>query len=103
MAKTTAQIVCKNNWLFACLYKSLPSACFLLLYNFLFMCNALVFCLKKQDIFFLEKAVLILILYHLFIVMFIYIQRFVIKNYIYKTIVIIWPCHILYSEITSVI
>ena len=36
------------------------------------MCNAFVFCLKKQDIF-LEKAVLILILYHLFILMFIYI------------------------------
>ena len=36
------------------------------------MCNLFVFCLKKQDIF-LEKAVLILILYHLFIFMFIYI------------------------------
>ena len=40
--------------------------------NFLFMCNAFVFCLKKQAIF-LEKAVLILILYHIFILMFIYI------------------------------
>ena len=37
-------------------YKSLPSTCFvLLIYNFLFMCNAFVFCLKKQDIF-LEKS-----------------------------------------------
>ena len=61
------------------------------------MCNAFVFCLKKHDIF-LETAVLIFILYHLFILMFIYIQRFVIKNDIYKTPVIIWPCHILYSE-----
>ena len=97
MAKTTAQSVCKNNWLFVCLYKSVPSTWFVLLYKFLFMCNAFVFCLKKQDIF-LEKAVLILILYHFFILMFIYIKRFVIKNYIYKTPVIIWPCHILYSE-----
>ena len=47
---------------------------------------------------FLEKALLILILYHLFILMFIYIWRFVIKNNIYKTTVIIWQCHILYSE-----
>ena len=71
MAKTTEeQSVCKNNWLFVCLYKSLPSTCFVHLYNFLFMCNAFVFCLKNQDIF-LEKAVLILILYHLFIPMFI--------------------------------
>ena len=61
------------------------------------MCNAFVFCLKKQNIV-LEKAVLILVLYHLFILMFIYIQHFVIKNYIHKTPVIIWPCHILYSE-----
>ena len=61
------------------------------------MCNAFVFCLKKHDCFF-EKAVLILILYHLFILMFIYIQRFVIKNYIDKTPVIIRPCHILFSE-----
>ena len=61
------------------------------------MCNAFVFCLKKQDIV-LEKAVLILISYDLFILLFIYIQRFVIENYIYKTPVIIWPCHILYSE-----
>ena len=51
MTKTTAQSVCKNNWVFVCLYKSLLSACFVLLYNFLFMCNAFVFCLKKQDIF----------------------------------------------------
>ena len=62
------------------------------------MCNAFVFCMKKQDIL-LEKALLILILYHLFILMFICILRFVIKNYIYKTPVIIWPCHIMYSEI----
>ena len=61
------------------------------------MCNAFVFSLKKHDIF-LENAVLILILYHLFILMFIYLQRFVIKNYIYKTPVINWPCHILCSE-----
>ena len=38
------------------------------------MCNVLVFYLKKQDIFF-KKAVLILILYHLFILMFINILR----------------------------
>ena len=75
--------------------KSLPSTFFVLLYNFPFICN--VFCLKKQDIF-LEKAVLILILYHLIILMFIYILRFVINNYIYKTPVIIWSCYILYSE-----
>ena len=36
------------------------------------MNNAFVFCLEKQDIV-LEKAVLNLILYHLFIIMFIYI------------------------------
>ena len=72
MAKTTAQSVCKSNWIFVCLYKSLPVTRIVLLYNILFMCNAFVFCLKKQDIF-LEKAVLILILYHLFILMFIYI------------------------------
>ena len=59
MAKNTAQSVCKNNWLFVYLYKSLPSTCFVLLNNFLFMCNAFVFCLKKQYLFFLEKAVLI--------------------------------------------
>ena len=53
---------------------------------------------EEARYFFLEKAVLILILYHLFIVMFIYIKRFAIENYIYKTPVIIWPCHILYSE-----
>ena len=39
---------------------------------FLFICYAFVFCLKKQDIFF-EKAVLILIVYQLFILMFMYI------------------------------
>ena len=72
MAKTTAQSVCKNNLLFVCLYKALPSTCFVLLYNFLFMCNAFVYCLKKQDII-LEKDVLILIIYHVFILMFIYI------------------------------
>ena len=66
MAKTTAQSVCKNNGLFVCLYKSLPSTCFVLLYNFLFMCNG------EEDMF-LEKAVMILILYHLIILMFIYI------------------------------
>ena len=33
------------------------------------MCNVFVFCLNKQDIF-CEKALLILILYHLFILMF---------------------------------
>ena len=31
----TAQSVCKNNWLFVCLYKSLPSTCFVLLCHFL--------------------------------------------------------------------
>ena len=61
------------------------------------MINELGFCLKKQDVF-LEKAVFNLIIYHLFILMLIYIWRFVIKNYISKTPVIFWPCHILYSE-----
>ena len=32
MAKTTAQSVCKNKCLFVCLFKSLPSTCFVLLY-----------------------------------------------------------------------
>ena len=81
MAKTTEQVFVRTiDSLYV--YKPLLSTCFVLLYNFLFMCNAFVFCLKKQDIF-LEKAVLILILYHLFILM---------------TPVIIRPCHILYSE-----
>ena len=31
MKKTTAQSVCKNNWLFVCLYISLRSTCFVLL------------------------------------------------------------------------
>ena len=48
----TAQSVCKNNRLFVCLYKSLRSTCLVLLYKFLLMCNAFVFYLKKQDIFF---------------------------------------------------
>ena len=39
----TAQSGCKNNWLFVCLYKSLPATCFVLLYNFLLMRNAFVF------------------------------------------------------------
>ena len=56
MTKTTAQSVCKNNCRFVCLYKSLPSTCFVLLYTFLFMCNAFVFCLKKQDIFFRKSC-----------------------------------------------
>ena len=57
MAKTTAQSVRKNNCLFVCLYKSLPSSCIELLYKFLFMSNAFVFCLKKQDIFFRKSCV----------------------------------------------
>ena len=48
----TAQSVCKNNWLFVCLYKSLRLTCFVLLYKFLHMCNAFVFYGKKQYIFF---------------------------------------------------
>ena len=60
------------------------------------MCDAFVFYLKKQGFF--KKAVLILIFYHLFILMFIYIYRFVIKNSVYKTPVIIWQCHIMYRE-----
>ena len=72
MAKTTAQSVCKNKLHSVCLYKSILSTWFVLLYNFPFMCYAFLFCLKKQDIF-LEKAVLILISYHFFILMFIYI------------------------------
>ena len=46
----TALSVSKNSWLFVCLYKSLRSTCFVLLYKFLIMCNAFVFYLKKQDI-----------------------------------------------------
>ena len=55
------------------------------------------FSVWRSKIFF-RNAVLILILYHLFILMFIYIKRFVINNYFYKTPVIFWSCHILYSE-----
>ena len=51
----TAQSVCKNNWLFVCLYKSLRSICFLLLYKFLLMCYVFVFYLKKQNIFIFKK------------------------------------------------
>ena len=47
----TAQSVCKNNWLFVYLFKSLLSTCFVLLYKFVLMCNAFVFYLKKQDMF----------------------------------------------------
>ena len=47
----TALSDCKNNRLFVCVYKSLPSTCFILLYNFLLMCNAFVFYLRKQDSF----------------------------------------------------
>ena len=63
------------------------------------MCNAFVFCLKKQDIF-LEKAVLILILYHLFILMFIQCIHIALcyQELYLQDPVIIWPCHILYSE-----
>ena len=64
----TAQSVCKNNWLFVCLYKSLPSTCFAFLYNFL-----LKFLFEEARFFFKKKAVLILISYHLFIHMFVYI------------------------------
>ena len=63
-----------------------------------YLCVMHLFSVWRSKIFFLKKAVLIWILYHLFILMFIYIERSVIKNYIYKTPVIIWPCHILYSE-----
>ena len=53
----TAQGVCKNNGLFVCLYKSLASTCFVLLYHFLIMCTAFVFDLKKQDIFLVKNYV----------------------------------------------
>ena len=89
MAKTTAQSVCKNNWLFVCLYKSLPSTCFVLLYNFLFMCNAFV-SVWRSKIFFRKSCV-----DFNFISL---IHSYVIKNHIYITPVIIWPCHILFSE-----
>ena len=56
MAKTIAQSDCKNNWLFVCLNKSLTSPCFVLLNNFVFMCNAFVFCLKKQYFFFRKSC-----------------------------------------------
>ena len=56
-----------------------PQHCFVFLHNFLLMCNAFVFYLKKQDIF-KKKTMFILILYHLFILMFIYIQRFIIQD-----------------------
>ena len=54
------------------------------------MCNAIVFSLKMQDIF-LEKSCVDFNFISL-------IHSYVIKNYIYKTPVVIWPCHILYSE-----
>ena len=56
------------------------------------------FTVWRKQIFVLEKAVSISIFYHLFVLMFIYIKRIAIKNYIYKTPVIIWQCHILCSE-----
>ena len=73
MAKTTAQSVCKNNPLFVCLYISLPSTCFVLLYNFLFKCNAFVFCLKKQDIFFRKRCVDFYLISHTHSYVYIYI------------------------------
>ena len=63
-----------------------------------YLCVMHLFSVWRSKIFFLEKTVLILILYHKFILMFINIQRFVIKNYIIKAPVVIGPCHILYSE-----
>ena len=63
------------------------------------MCNAFVFCLKKQDNF--RKSCVdfnFISLIHSYVYIHIALQRFVIKNYIYKTPVIIWPCPILYNE-----
>ena len=47
----TAQSVCNNNLLFVCLYKSLRSTCFVLLYKLLLLCNVFVSYMKKQDFF----------------------------------------------------
>ena len=45
----TAQSVCQNNLLFVYLYKSLPSTCFALLYNFLLMCY-LCICFLSEEV-----------------------------------------------------
>ena len=52
----TAQSVCNNNLLFVCLYKSLRSTCFVLLYKLLLLCNVFVFYMKKQDFFLKKKS-----------------------------------------------
>ena len=58
------------------------------------MRNAFVFYLKKQDIFFVQNSFVDFDLISL-IHSYVYVQ---IQNSVYKTPVIIWPCHILYSE-----
>ena len=61
------------------------------------MYNAFVFCLKKQDIV-LKKGLVdfnFITLIHSNVYTHI---ALVIENYIYKTPVLIWTCHILYSE-----
>ena len=55
------------------------------------MCNAFFLSKEARNFFFLEKAALI----YNFISL---IHSYVIKNHIYKTPVIIWPCHILFME-----
>ena len=101
MAKNTAQNVCENHWLFVCLYKPLPSTCFVLLYNFLFTCNAfvLIFCLKKQNICFRKSCVdfnfILLIHSNCYIHITFCYQELYFQD---SCTVIIWPCQILYSE-----
>ena len=93
----TAQSVCKNSWLFVCLYKSLPSTCFVVLYYFLLMCNAFVICLNKQNIFFLKSCVdfEFISLIHSFVYMHISLCY---QELFYKTPVISLPFYILYSK-----
>ena len=100
MAKTTALSVCENNWIFVCLYKSLPSTCFVRLYNFLFTCNAFVllfFCLKKQDICFRKSCVDFNFISLIHSYVYIHIALCYQELYIQDP-VIIRSCQILYCE-----
>ena len=97
MAKTTAQSVCKNNWLFVCLFKSLPSACFVLLYNFLFMRNAYCFLSEEAGYFFRKSCVdfnfISLIHFYVYIHIALCYQELYIQDSCKN-----WPCNILYSK-----
>ena len=68
----------------------------MLLFNFQLMCKAFVFCLKKQDIFLKKQCCVdfdFISLIHSYLFMHIALCYQEFYN------VIIWPCHILYSEI----